>query len=122
MFILSFAGFFVKDRLQGIYRLGGVLTLGMVLFYTLQTNNYGGNCQGARWLFWLIPFWLLTLPAVVRQVLPIRGYRWIAYLLLIVSLSSVAFAWSGHREDRRPGPWSSSWLHLAMRSAGWIDY
>ena len=122
VFILSFAGFFVKDRLQGIYRLGGVLTAAMVVFYTLHTNNYGGNCQGARWLFWLIPFWLITLPAVVRQVLPIRRYRWIAYLLLVVSLSSVAFALSGHKEIGRPGPWSSSWLHLAMRSAGWIDY
>ena len=122
VFILSFAGFFVKDRLQGIHRLGAVLTAAMVVFYTLHTNNYGGNCQGARWLFWLIPFWLLTLPAVVRQVLPIRRYRWIAYLLLIVSLASIGFAMSGHKEIGRPGPWSSSWLHLAMRSAGWIDY
>lgn len=122
VFILSFVGFFVRDRLQGIYRLGGALTAAMVIVYTLQTNNYGGNCQGARWLFWLIPFWLLALPAIVRQALPIRRYRWIAYLLLIVSLSSVGFALSGHKEIGRPGPWSSSWLHLAMRSAGWIDY
>lgn len=122
VFILSFVGFFVSDRLQGIFRLGGALTAAMVIVYTLQTHNYGGNCQGARWLFWLIPFWLLTLPAVVRQALPIRRYRWIVYLLLIVSLSSVGFALSGHKEIGRPGPWSSSWLHLAMRSAGWIDY
>ena len=122
VFILSFVGFFVKDRLQGVYRMGGILTLAMVVFYTLQTNNYGGNCQGARWLFWLIPFWLLTLPAVVRQVLQVRPYRWLAYLLLVVSLSSVGFALSGHKEIGRPGPWSSSWLHLAMRSSGWINY
>ena len=122
VFILSFVGFFVKDRLQGIYRLGGALTAAMVVVYTLHTNNYGGNCQGARWLFWLIPFWLLSLPAVVRQVMPVRRYRWIAYMLLIVSLASVGFALSGHKEIGRPGPWSSSWLHLAMRSAGWIDY
>ena len=122
VFILSFVGFFVKDRLQGIYRLGGALTAAMVVVYTLHTNNYGGNCQGARWLFWLIPFWLLALPAVVRQVMPVRRYRWIAYMLLIVSLASVGFAMSGHKEIGRPGPWSSSWLHLAMRSAGWIDY
>ena len=122
VFILSFVGFFVSSKLQGIHRMGWVLTLLMLVFYTFRTNNYGGNCQGARWLFWLIPFWLITLPAVAQHVLSTRFYRWVAYLMLLLSLSSVGYALSGHKEIGRPGPWSSSWLHLAMRSAGWIDY
>ena len=122
VFIFSFVGFFVKGKLQRVNWLGGVLTLVIVVLYTFQTNNYGGNCQGARWLFWLIPFWLFALPTVVQQVLCTRGYRWVAYFFLIVSLSSVGFALGGHSEIGRPGPWSSSWLHLVMRSAGWIDY
>ena len=95
----------------------------MVLFYTLQTNNYGGNCQGARWAILADPLLVRSRsPRLSDRCCPSAATGGIAYLLLIVSLSSVAFAWSGHREDRRPGPWSSSWLHLAMRSAGWIDY
>ena len=36
----------------------------MLAFYTWnpKARNYGGSTQGLRWLFWLIPFWLVVLP------------------------------------------------------------
>ena len=40
------------------------VSLVVFLFYVWRTNNYGGFTSGPRWLFWLIPLWLLgTLPA-----------------------------------------------------------
>ena len=51
-----------------------------------------------------------------------RGFRVAAYLLLHVSLLSVGFALSGNMFSGRAGPWGFSWLHLAMRSVGWVDY
>ena len=37
----------------------------MLAFYDWnpKARNYGGSTQGLRWLFWLIPMWLLCLPA-----------------------------------------------------------
>ncbi len=36
----------------------------MIGFYAWnpKARNYGGSTQGLRWLFWLIPFWLVVLP------------------------------------------------------------
>ena len=34
----------------------------VVGFYVVRTNNYGGNTSGPRWLFWLTPLWLLAIP------------------------------------------------------------
>ncbi len=45
-----------------------VLTIVLLAFYTWNpmARNYGGSTQGLRWLFWLIPFWLLVLPGGVE--------------------------------------------------------
>ena len=45
-----------------------VLTVVLLAFYTWnpKARNYGGSTQGLRWLFWLIPFWLLLLPKGVE--------------------------------------------------------
>jgi hypothetical protein len=46
-----------------------VLTLVLLEFYTFNpmARNYGGSTQGLRWLFWLIPFWLMLLPQGVAK-------------------------------------------------------
>ena len=38
-----------------------VLTIVVLAFYTWnpKARNYGGSTQGLRWLFWMIPLWLL---------------------------------------------------------------
>lgn len=83
-------------------------------FYTVTSNNYGGGAQGARWLFWLIPFWLLLLPAGIEWMSRWRGGRAACYSLLGISVITVAFALRQ--------PWSVSWAHLLFRHMGWIQY
>jgi hypothetical protein len=95
------------------------LTVVVVAFYTRTTNNYGGGAQGARWFFWLIPLWLLMLPAGVRLFARNRLGRFMCYVLLAVSLFTVFWALP-HRDDHErkvDPPWSDSWAHLMFRQS-----
>ena len=49
-----------------------VVSVAVFGFYLTRTQsyNYGGNTSGPRWLFWLIPLWVLRL-----QLLPIAWRR-----------------------------------------------
>ena len=46
-----------------------VLTVVLLAFYTWnpKARNYGGSTQGLRWLFWMIPLWLLLLPKGIES-------------------------------------------------------
>ena len=83
-------------------------------FFTSESKNYGGTTQGARWLFWLIPLWLLMLPAGVEPLARSRLGRGVCCVLLGVSMISVGCA------IRQP--WGASWAHLLWRALGIIDY
>ena len=78
------------------------------LVFCLTTRNYGGLCQGFRWLFWLIPFWLLLLPHAL-EVLDRHSRNWkiLAMVLLMISCYS-AFT-------SLLSPWSLSWLDRLLR-------
>jgi hypothetical protein len=93
-----------------------VLMISMVVigFYTFKTNNYGGGVQGPRWLFWLIPLWLLMLPSGVELLKCCRVGRGICYLLLLVSLLSIVGAMP--RPGNEVPPFSDSWAHKFQRS------
>ncbi len=90
------------------------LLWGAVLaYFVLKTGNYGGGCQGPRWLFWLIPGWLLMLPAGVEVLGRCPVGRFVCYLLVAVSLFSSAWAMP-YVDDHERGtisPWSKSWAH-----------
>jgi hypothetical protein len=77
-----------------------VLTIVMLAFYTWnpRARNYGGSTQGLRWLFWLIPFWLLTLPAGV--------WRTFGLVTLGFSVLSVGYAMRN--------PWTHPWILDAL--------
>jgi hypothetical protein len=81
-----------------------ILTAAMLAFYTWnpKARNYGGSTQGLRWLFWLIPFWLIVLPAGVEEGARRRPLRFLALAALAVSILSVGY---GLRH-----PWSHPWL------------
>jgi hypothetical protein len=85
-----------------------VLTLAMFAFYTWnpKARNYGGSTQGLRWLFWLIPFWLIVLPKGVEGGQRNRWVRGLSLAALVVSVFSVGYALRA--------PWSHPWFLDAM--------
>jgi hypothetical protein len=89
-------------------------SLAVFAFNVKKTNNYGGTCQGPRWLFFLIPPWLMMLPAGVERIVRSRAGRWLACVLLGVSTFSVVYA--------ARMPWSESWLHHLMHAWKWVEY
>jgi hypothetical protein len=85
-----------------------LLTVGLLAFYTWnpKARNYGGSTQGLRWLFWLVPFWLIVLPAGVAGGQSRRWLRGLTLAALFVSVLSVGYALRV--------PWSHPWLLDAM--------
>ena len=123
VFLIAFYGMLQrKPTLEAIQRLGLYLTVILLIFYTFKTNNYAGVCQGARWLFWLIPFWLISLAPTVEQHIHSRRFRAFALVALLFSIMSASHALSGNRDKGRPGPWSQSWVQIWMHDMGWIEY
>jgi hypothetical protein len=90
------------------------LTLVVVGFYVIKTNNYGGWTSGPRWLMWLTPFLLLSMIPAADWLASRRWGRVLAYLFLAISVISVSFpAWN---------PWRHPWLYNWMEKWGWIGY
>jgi hypothetical protein len=97
-----------KTPLAVVAWLTTVLTIVLVTFYTWnpKARNYGGSTQGLRWLFWLIPFWLLLLPKGVEWGQTWRALRGMALLALLLSVMSVGYAMRN--------PWSHPWILDAL--------
>ena len=51
VFLISLTGMLHGWRRDWLQRMGLFLSLLMIGFYTVWTSNYGGACQGPRWLF-----------------------------------------------------------------------
>jgi hypothetical protein len=85
-----------------------VLTVILLAFYTWnpKARNYGGSTQGLRWLFWLIPFWLLVLPKGVEWGQTRPWFRGIAFAALGISVMSVGYAIRN--------PWTHPWILDAL--------
>jgi len=81
-----------------------LLTVGMLAFYTWnpKARNYGGSTSGLRWLFWLIPFWLLTLPSGLAAGQDRKAARWLMLAALAFSVLSVGYALRS--------PWTHPWI------------
>jgi hypothetical protein len=80
------------------------LTAAMITFYALNplARNYGGSTQGLRWIFWVIPLWLVMLPFGVSGGERHASVRWLSLLALCVSVFSVGYAMRH--------PWSHPWI------------
>src|SRR5262249_62146960 len=89
-----------------------VLTVVVVGFYLIRSNNYGGWTAGPRWLMWLTPLWLLTMLPVVDRLGRSRVGRLVAYLLLGGSMMSMSYpGWN---------PWRHPWGYRFMDAHGGI--
>lgn len=106
---------FRRGKLSALAWMTLILTIAMFAFYTWnpKARNYGGSTQGLRWLFWLIPFWLMLLPAGVSAGQTSRAVRWLSLAALFVSVMSVGYALRS--------PWSHPWMLDAMEHLGLYD-
>ena len=83
-------------------------------FYVVRTNNYGGNTSGPRWLFWLTPLWLLAIPAAADRLSASRWGRGLCAVLLGFSVLSVFYpAWN---------PWRPPWVMQLLEFTGVVRY
>ncbi|GAB4153505.1 MAG: hypothetical protein Tsb009_29930 [Planctomycetaceae bacterium] len=90
-----------------------VIVLGFYLSRTAN-YNYGGNTAGLRWLFWLIPFWLIAMIPVLDNWGGRRWFRIVTGVLLACSVFSAMYAINN--------PWKKPWLFALMERWKWIDY
>jgi hypothetical protein len=93
-----------------------VLSLVVFGFYLTRTQsyNYGGNTSGPRWLFWLIPLWLLAVAPVADRLARSAGGRFLGAVLFGFGVLSVFYpAWN---------PWRNPWILQLMEYTGWLRY
>ncbi|MBI2804352.1 MAG: hypothetical protein HYX68_05130 [Planctomycetes bacterium] len=94
--------------------LGLALTVVVVGFYLVKSDNYGGYTNGLRWLMWLTPIWLTCLLPVADWLGQSRFGRWVGGLFLGISVFSVSYQlWS---------PWRHPWIFDLMVELGWAGY
>ncbi|MGO9463160.1 MAG: hypothetical protein ACLQVF_03210 [Isosphaeraceae bacterium] len=101
-----------SEPLLAVAWLTAVLAVVLLAFYTGNplARNYGGSTQGLRWLFWLIPFWLLLLIKGVEGGQDRRAVQVVSLLALGVSALSVGYAMRN--------PWSHPWALDALEHLG----
>jgi hypothetical protein len=90
------------------------LTLFVIGFYLVKSDNYGGWTNGPRWLLWLWPFWWLAMLPIADRLSTRRVGRGVALALLALSVVSASYsAWN---------PWRHPWIYRWMDWNGWIPY
>jgi hypothetical protein len=96
------------------------LTALLLLGYTfgpafgIGQRNYGGMSNGMRWLFWVIPLWLVHLPMGLDWKSSSAWFRRVAIGLLAISIASSFHA--------TRNPWTRPWIHEWLYQLGWIGY
>lgn len=86
-----------------------VVVFGFYLTRT-QSYNYGGFTSGPRWLFWLIPLWVLALPPAADRLGRWSAGRWLAALLLSLAVFSAFYP--------LVNPWRHPWLLNLLEFTG----
>ena len=91
-------------------------TVVCILFYLsrpLIDRNYGGVSIGLRWLLWLIPLWMVMATPVIEEFGYSTRRRSIVYVLLALSIFSVAASLES--------PWEHPWIYRYWDFLGWIS-
>lgn len=102
-------GWWRDERLreEGLRRVTLACSVAVLAFYVVKTKNYGGDTSGPRWVLWLVPLWLLVMPAPLTRLLERPGLRLAALVLVALSAISVAYGMDT--------PWRAPWLHALFR-------
>jgi hypothetical protein len=94
--------------------LGLALTVVVIGFYLVKSDNYGGYTNGLRWLMWLTPIWLTCLLPMADWLGACKIGRWVGGMCLAISVFSVSYQlWS---------PWRHPWIFDLMLELGWKGY
>jgi hypothetical protein len=94
--------------------LGLALTVVVIGFYLVNSNNYGGYTNGLRWLMWLTPIWLTCLLPMADCLAASKIGRCVGVVCLAISVFSVSYQlWS---------PWLHPWVFDLMLELGWKGY
>lgn len=117
IFILMLASLFLalRDNRAEVRHLGWFVTtvfLFTVALNTLTTNNYGGVCQGFRYLIWPVPLFIM---AATLKADAYGRARWVQVLAVIFLSASVVCAASC-----LDNPWSESWLEQLCKKHDWL--
>jgi hypothetical protein len=100
---VKFAGQFQMRWLGGMTLLLSVVVIAFYLRRPTVDCNYGGVTSGLRWVFWLIPFWLVTMLPVVDWLAKSNTGKFACYFLLAISILSAAYS--------AENPWVNPWLY-----------
>jgi hypothetical protein len=81
-------------------------------FYLSRTGsyNYGGFTSGPRWLFWLIPLWVLAVAPVADRMARWPATRFVGAILLGFSVFSVFYP--------ATNPWRHPWVLNLLEFTG----
>jgi hypothetical protein len=97
-----------------LYPLTLVVSVVVIGFYLVKSDNYGGWTSGLRWLMWLSPLWLLCMLPALDWLAGHRWGRWLGHALLAVSALTASFpAWN---------PWRHPWLYRLLEWRDLIPY
>jgi hypothetical protein len=86
----------------------------VIAFYIVKTDNYGGWSNGPRWLMWLTPLWLIVMLPVLDRLHRHWAGRALALALLALSIASMSY--------QQWNPWRHPWIYNWMESRDWIAY
>ena len=118
IWLFSFAGlialpFAGRFQLQWLGVMGLGLTVVVFTFYLMRPEidrNYGGVTSGLRWMFWLIPIWLVAMVPVVDTLAKKTPGKFFCLGLLLLSIVSAMYSIQN--------PWVHPWLYeLFMQAA-----
>ncbi len=105
-----------RDRQPALALLIVSLTIICLVFYIILRpvgdRNYGGVTSGFRWMFWFIPLWSLTILPAADAISERPIWRWLAWLLLLVSVASASYS--------AMNPWVHPWLYEYWAGLGWL--
>lgn len=92
------------DHRRGVLaHVGFIVTVVVVGFWLVVTNNYGGHTAGPRHLIWLTPLWLLNIVPMADRLAVRSSHRALCWALLLVS--ALAANTGG------VSPWAHPWIY-----------